>query len=67
MNFMAYSAVLGHLLIEKKNTNLKKLSIGKLSQCVLTAYAKFGHAHLNNEQKLSLHGIFGFNLYDVIS
>ena len=72
-NFMAHSAVWGHLPIRRQNTNSKKLTIKKMSKSGLRRCTKFGQANSNDERKITLslnlhlYGIFGFNTGDVIS
>ena len=68
LKFMAHSAVWGHLPIRRENTNSKKLTIKKLSKSGLRRFMfiKFGQAHSNDEQKitlsLNLHFIWDFRI-----
>ena len=66
MNFMAHSAVCGHLPIRGQNTNSKKLTIKKLSKRGLRRFIKIGQAHSNDERKiilsLNLHFIWDFQI-----
>ena len=59
---MAHSAVLGHPPIQRRKTNFKKLTIGKLSKSGLKRYTKFGQAHSNDERKIALSLILSFIL-----
>ena len=65
-NFMAHNAVWGHLPVRRQNTNSKKLTIKKLSESGLRRFIKFGQAHSNDEQKitllLNLHFIWDFRI-----
>ena len=51
---MAHSAVWGRPSIQRQNTNSKKLTIEILSNSGVRRCAKFGQAHSNNEQKITL-------------
>ena len=57
---MAHSAVWGHSPIQRQNTNLKKLTIKKLSKSGLGRYTKFGQANSNDERKITLSLVLHF-------
>ena len=59
-NFMAHSAVWGHLPIRRQKTNSKKLTIKKLSKSGLRRFITFGPAHSNDERKITLSLILHF-------
>ena len=51
---MAHGDVLGHPLIQRQNTNSKKLMTEKLFESSLRSCTKFGQADSNDEQKITL-------------
>ena len=61
---MAHSAVWGHPPIQKqkKKRIKKKLTTEKLSKSGLRRCKKFGHAHSNDERKMTLSLILHFIL-----
>ena len=62
-NFMAHSAVWGHLPSQRQNTNSKNLMIKKLSKSGLRRFIEFGEAHSNDERKITLSLNLHFILY----
>ena len=61
---MAPTAVLGYLPSQRQNTNVKKLTIKKLSESGLRRRTKVAQAHSSDERKkdsliLHVNGIFG--------
>ena len=59
-NFMAHSTVWGHPPIQRQNTHSKKLTTEKFLKSGLRRCTKFGQAHSNDEQKITLSLILYF-------
>ena len=62
LNLTDHSTVWGPSPIQRQNTNSKRLTIEKLSKSGLRWCTKFGQAHSNDEQKITLSLILHFIL-----